>query len=607
MSTKTTFKRVALVAAVAAAFGGLSTVAANAANVGDILVTAATGTNNFSTTAAATETATATSGANNYVGITVYASNTAPVAVSVTGGTAVSGSTSVTGSGTSSLVVTPANGSSTALNIPTPSAGTITVKDYLITNGVQSTTATTTLTITVSNAAVMNIGLSTAVSIRAGAATETAAGTSDSLSAVKTAGTIGGEIRVTVNDGSAAAYNGATVSATVAGSGLVSIDTSSTQSAGTVRSASLVLDGTGASGHSAQATNVSYVHIAADGTSGTGTITISLTDPVSGVTTVLATKTVTFTGSAATVTAVGNLKVLKASSAANYTGTTTVADQTGVASTIALTGFVFDSNGNKATGTVKAVSSDSTVLGTGSCVAATGADALSNEYNCPVYGVVGAASGKSATVTFEAADSTGAYTILSTPVTFTIGGAIAKTVLSMDSDSYTALAPIVFKATVTDASGNAAYDQDVVLLATPVSSIQLGGTDIGTSFVALKALIGGVATYKGSYAPAADGTFTVSATDTLTALNPVSATASVTTGASSASMAATDAANEATDAANAATDAANAAADAADAATAAAQDASAQAQAALAAVNALSAKITVLAAQIAKIIKKLGA
>ena len=210
----------------------------------------------------------------------------------------------------------------------------------------------------------------------------------------------------------------------------------------------MVLDGTNAAGHSASATNVAYVHIAADGTSGTGTVTISLTD-TAGVTTVLATKTVTFTGSAASVKAVGNLKVLKASSVANYTGTGTDTDALTVATTIALTGFVFDSNGNKATGTVKAVSSDATVLGTGACALATGTDALSNEYNCPVYGVVGAASGSKATVTFEAADSLGAYTILATPVTFTIGGAIAKTVLSLDSASYAPLTPIKITVTAT--------------------------------------------------------------------------------------------------------------------------------------------------------------
>jgi hypothetical protein len=602
MSTKTSIKRIAAVAAVALTLGGFSAVTAFAAE-GALLVTAATATNAGSNSST-TETATATAGVNNYVGIKVNASLATPVAVVITGGTGVSANPYVTGSGTAALTVSAASiATDAAINIPTPTAGTITVKTYTISNGSQSSTASAALTITVSNPAVYSAGLSTAVSIKASSTVEATAGTSDTLSAVKTAGTIGGEVRVTINDGSAAAYNGATVSATVAGAGLVSIDTSSTQVAGTVRAASLALT----------AGNVGYVHIAADGTSGTGTITISVTD-LAGVTSVLATKTVTFTGSAASVKSVGNLKVLKASSVANYTGAGTATDALTVATTIALTGFVFDSNGNKATGTVKAISSDATVLGTGTCVAATGIDALSNEYNCPVYGVVGAASGKSATVTFAAADSLGAYTILATPVTFTIGGAITKEVLSLDSTSYASLTPIKITVTATDASGNAAYDQDSTgLVATPVSSIQLGGkalTDTTSGLSAAAALVGGVATYSGFYAPAVDGTFTVSGTDTLAALNAVSASATVTTASSTAAQAAVDAANEATDAANAATDAANNAMDSADAAQQAALDAGDKADAALAAVTDLATKVSAIATQIAALsalVKKIAA
>ena len=114
------------------------------------------------------------------------------------------------------------------------------------------------------------------------------------------------------------------------------------------------------------------------------------------------------------------------------------------------------------------------------------------------------------------------------------------------------------------------------------------------------------------YMPAGSGAVTISATGStglaLAGQVAVSATATVV----NASVdAATDAANEATDAANAATDAALAAADAADAATAAAQDAS-DAVAALSAtvatlVASLKAQITSLTNLVIKIQKKVKA
>jgi hypothetical protein len=636
MSTKTSIKRIAAVAAVALTLGGFSAVSAHAAAAdGNIWVS--TGTSNFNSdaTAAATETATATAGANNYVGISTD-TRTNALALVITGGTAATAATNVTGSGTATLTVGVVSSTpyTTTLNIPTPTAGTITVKAYSLAGGVQAPTASATLTIAVSNPAVLNVGLSTAYLIKdaqIGVNTPSApvtAATDDSVSVGKLVGTKAGEIAVVVNNGSGTAYNGATVSASITGSGLITIDTVDTSTIGTnpARAASLTLDGAGTLGHtSGSPTNLAYVHVSADGSSGTGTITVSLTDPVSGLTTVLATKTVAFTGSVASVKAVGNLKVLRASSVANYSGAQTAAGALTIAGTVALTGYTLDSNGNKATGaTVKAVSSDATILGTNTCqpatstTAATGVTAKAtagvNEWSCPVYGVVGAASGKSATVTFEAADSTGAYTILATPVTFTIGGAITKVALSTDSASYTPLAPVTITVTATDASGNAAYDQDSTgLVATPVSSIQLGGTaltDSTSGISAATSIVGGVAKFTGFYAPAAEGNFTISGTNTLATLDAVSVTASVTGGASTAAQAAVDAANEATDAANAATDAANNAMDSADAAQQAALDAGDKADAALAAVTDLATKVSAIATQIAALsalVKKIAA
>jgi hypothetical protein len=73
-------------------------------------------------------------------------------AVLVTGGTASSAATTVSGSGTAALIAT-ANSSSTAFTVPTPTVGTIVVKTYAFTNGVQAPTSTSSLTITVAAAA----------------------------------------------------------------------------------------------------------------------------------------------------------------------------------------------------------------------------------------------------------------------------------------------------------------------------------------------------------------------------------------------------------------------------------------------------------------------
>jgi trimeric autotransporter adhesin len=140
-------------------------------------------------------------------------------------------------------------------------------------------------------------------------------------------------------------------------------------------------------------------------------------------------------------------------------------------------------------------------------------------------------------------------------------------------------------------------------------------TDVSVAIAgATSATSGTVAGYKvyTVYMPFASGDVTISATGGtgLAAAGRValSATASVV---NSSVDAATDAANEATDAANAATDAALAAADAADAATAAAQDAS-DAVAALSAsvsklISSLRAQITSLTNLVIKIQKKVRA
>jgi len=257
------------------------------------------------------------------------------------------------------------------------------------------------------------------------------------------------------------------------------------------------------------------------------------------------------------------------------------------------------------------------VIASSTCYAST---TVTGTFYCAVVASPLSTSGKTATVTFKASStsSTANYDISAAPLTFAVGGGIAKEVLSTDATSYNALAPVVLTLTATDSAGNPAYDQytgtTTGLTSTLVSSTQLGGT----AFTALSFnnLVHGVATVTGVYAPAIAGDFTISGTDAQsTALEAISVTATSTGGSTDAvAQAAVDAANEATDAANAATDAANAAADSADAATQAAQDAGAQATAALAAtvvltqqVSKVFVKMNALSALLVRIIKKVHA
>ena len=632
MSTKTTFKRVALVAAVAAAFGGLSTVAANASTA-STNATATPTLNSVTTNTSVTQTLTVgayqseslTAGTNDSLytitttGVgTVYYPTTAPAQTTLS---AASATSEIWSNGAGAIGAQAGNG------LTGVSGFNNTSYDFLTFSAFSATAGTQTITVTGSASAALTY------TITWGAAPAISAANTTYGVAVKTGSVTQGTVATVAQPDAAQtanAYRAATIVVAPAdqyGHSLASealtaiVSGPGTLSFGSADAAGRALTG---------AASAYQINLFADGTAGTSTVTIS------DGTVVLATVTAVFSGSTAAVKSVGNLKVLKAGGTAGlnagnvYSGAVTATDAATVlsssttgattnAGTTPLTAFTFDANGNAAynsSDVVKAVSSDSTVITGTTCVQAvagtttgyTTAPAI-GEYNCPIVGAALAASGKSATVTVTVyKDSTLATVIATaTPVTYTIGGSIAKVALATDAATYTSGGPVALVATATDSSGNAAFDQDAALFAeTLTASTVLGGT-AALPGAAVVEVVGGSHTFTGYYAPVFSGPFTISGTDSTSAANVVSASATGSNPTDAVSAAATDAANEATDAANAATDAANAAADAADAATSAAQDASAKADAALAAVNALSAKITVLAAQIAKIVKKLKA
>ena len=254
-----------------------------------------------------------------------------------------------------------------------------------------------------------------------------------------------------------------------------------------------------------------------------------------------------------------------------------------------------DASGNATpTPTVFAVSSDTTVATVG--VAGN------------VVTVTGVASGTASINICNTSACTSATVSKAVSVKITKTTA-AKVTITTDKSEYTAGEKIVFTVTATDSNGSPVANAiGRLLLSGVTSSVSLGG-NIPAAAVDL---VDGKATYT-AYAPLAAGPVTVSATEgTATdSTTKAAVTATFTVVSDGVAQAAADAAAEATDAANAATDAANAAAEAADAATAAAQDA-ADAVAALSAqvadlISGLKAQLTALTNLVIKIQKKVKA
>jgi hypothetical protein len=319
-----------------------------------------------------------------------------------------------------------------------------------------------------------------------------------------------------------------------------------------------------------------HIAVRSDGTTGKATITAT----IGGV--VVATKIINFTGATAsyafgtptkTVTGVGETSSV----------TITSADAAGVATNIGSGVYAFSSDTSVAT--VNSTQSATVV-------------------------VTGVKSG-TATITVGNASTLATSTITKT-LAVKVGAITAKTVaFSMSPTAPQPGEKVTLTVTATDASGNPVGDGSRNLFTS--AGITTGLAVQGATWTAAAAvtLVGGTASYT-FYAPTGTGSLEVSATEgsSTDSTTKAAITGSITI-VNSAVDAATDAANEAYDAANAATDAALAAAEAADAATVAAQEAS-DAVAALSEsvtklIAGLQAQIKSLAAVVAKIAKKVKA
>jgi hypothetical protein len=350
----------------------------------------------------------------------------------------------------------------------------------------------------------------------------------------------------------------------------------------------------------AASAGVNTFEIRSDGTAGTASIAISSTSVT------FAAKSVTFYAAAAkTITAATNKPVIAVSS-----------------NSAVVYAKAVDANGAAWGGAAyiyAASAADALIAGSETPVACTYV-ASDDVHACPVTGkLAGTANFKvidAATVALATATSNSVAVKVST-------GTPASVKLAFDKATYAPGEKAQVWVTALDSAGNALPEQTITALfatggITSSTAFSSGSETLTATDAALagatSATAGTVAGYKvyTVYMPMSSGEVKISATGgtglATAGRVAVSATASVV---NTSVDAATDAANEATDAANAATDAALAAADAADAATAAAQDAS-DAVAALSAtvaklVASLKAQITSLTNLVIKIQKKVRA
>jgi len=630
MSTKTSIKRIALVAVAALSLGGFTAINVTNANAGGISVGTATAIQVSSATLAGNGVALA---AGKYVSNPVLDSK-AISSFTVTGGDTVTlavipingtlggnDSISVTMVGYGNLatydtavaggdaaVAVPAGGNAFVYPNPNPSPGqnytftaTTTPGSYTLNVVLHPANSahpdyTTTVTMVVSAAAGFSNSLSTAL-IASGATTPTTTTDAIAVSGSKTAGTKVGNIVTTLYkaDGTATTSAlGLTIAGQITGPGYLAYGDNA---AATACSATPTYSATvGRATTYANAASVGNWNICSDGTSGVSTITITVKD-AAGVTTTLATKSVTFYGTAAAL-AIG---------ASNFTigksgGATTGATSSLGLGTTAQPAFVVtekDSSGNLVNGGVPTiVSADSTIVASGACALDTN-DATYGYgpvgyYDCNFTTASSAKSGQKVTLTARITDpnkTDGSY--LTTTIDVTIGGSVAKEVITTDKASYAFGENMVVTTTATDSSGNPVYDG----AASPALTFnkQVGGTVPAASYY-----VGGKKANKANtlFAPSLTGDFLITATGGDAASTPLSASATVAGGQDT---------SLALDAANAATDAANNAYDEAQNATQAAQDALAAVTELAKQVSSLIASVKSLTALVSKIKAKVGA
>jgi hypothetical protein len=460
---------------------------------------------------------------------------------------------SLAGSGT--IATSTAIGTATLTNsvipftVPTMTPGTYTFTVSLSGSGEFRGASTDqldiNLAITIVAASQLSTGGSTvymdAAGTAAGSGNYTADDNAVARSGYKTSGTDLASVEVTLKNGDGTAHAlQPTVTASLSGSGFVLVDTTATTTSGiSARSSSAAASSSG----------LAYVHIDADGTAGVGTVTISVTDAITSVTTVLGTVKVTSYGDTTKLEVTGNCTIGKiggyttgaASTARTETGEVTNAGcLTTSTTTPAFTVKTTDSAGGlvnlrDAAGTAivpTVVSSDLTVIASGTCVKDDGSSttystgAGTGYYNCSFTTASSSASGKSATLTIRTPNPADRTTFLTTTLAVTVGGATPGTeTLAFDKTSYAPGEAMVITRTCKDVAGNPCADGTAADKV--VFSKAVGGTAPVASFY-----VGGKkatsATAPSVFAPALGGAFTAQMTSGNAAGDTVKASSSVT-------------------------------------------------------------------------------
>jgi trimeric autotransporter adhesin len=624
MSTKTTFKRIALVAVAALGLGVLSVAPSQAAviNLSATTVTVANGTATTavsdSTTAATLrvtftgENSTDSATINSYVSAQPAGSATAPALVVQLMDTATSTArttVSVANTSTTALVAGVVPGATSAIRsdsitavISPNSTGQVSALfDYFFATatGLSAGTYVITTVVTPFSNGVRGTAFTKDVSI----VVSTAA--ADSTVANPTYSTLG-DLSATVGLATVSATNAARATLAVRLFNASNLEVARESVTATITGPGQIGDASGVRGKSIvskfTAGSALTLSVYSDGTAGVSTITVS-TPSVT-----FPTRTFTFyTATPATPVATVNKAVIAAS---------------GTSTTDVVRAAIKDASGNVFAGDayIYATSAASALNAGSETPALCTYDAADQRHECDITGkLVGTAKFK-----IINADTVAAATVSSNEVEVRVAVATAASVkIAFDKTTYSPGEKATLSVTVLDANGatlpGATYTNVFAAGGIASSSAFSAGSDTttATQITLASSTSAAAGTTAGSqnyvvYMPIASGDVTVSATGgtglPVAARVAVSATASVV---NPSVDAATDAANEATDAANAATDAALAAADAADAATAAAQDAS-DAVAALSAsvsklISSLRAQITSLTNLVIKIQKKVRA
>jgi len=294
----------------------------------------------------------------------------------------------------------------------------------------------------------------------------------------------------------------------------------------------------------AAGTSTANIAVTADGTGGTSQIRIRLLNSTTGVSLgTIATETVYFYGTVATLVATPTYTVARANATERGCANATTCIQDTFANTPFVVIKATDADGNLVPGlTVTSVSANGAIIASSTVVASTtksntsaGAAAIAagnqdpnglGYYNASVAGAVGAASAATTTVTYRTLLSGTTY-VTSAAVTFTIGGAVAKETLSLDKTSYAPAEAMIVTRTATDSAGNAPYDGQTANLVSfnkpqggtaPQASWYVSGKKVSAKTVAASSL----------FAPVSGGAFIASMISSVDGVTAINASSSVT-------------------------------------------------------------------------------